>query len=392
MKDLGQSADTNYLVTPKQRRQAATRRTNAKFEEIRDRLHALAVEKGPGSQLPTIRELCTLLNTSSVTLTAALDLLETERVLYRKERQGIFVSEKIHEGTIHVLFNINALADTNASPFWTMLWSQILQEFERRASFKQEQYQFHFLFQPFGRPIPDAYLPLLHAPNVRGCILIGMNARTANHKRLLEIPHVAIAGGGDIVIQGNFGEAFQIAIQALQQQGCQKLACWFPLGFPTDQKVDLEETVEGRVMLEKLQEMKIPLHTFSFKQATTPIYMQKQGISKQEQGYLLVKEVFGAERSRWPDGIYILDDMLTSGALIAWEELGLAVGSDFKVVSQANVGSPILFGRTKQISLIEDDTSDWVRALFSFLDQAMSGGYKPTDQVIQLPARLRLQD
>jgi len=53
-----------------------------KVEEIARYLRSLALEKGPGAQLPTVRVLCERLATTRVTLREALAVLEAERIIY----------------------------------------------------------------------------------------------------------------------------------------------------------------------------------------------------------------------------------------------------------------------------------------------------------------------
>lgn len=121
MDDIIKSSEDTYLISPKQRRQASTKRTNGKIEEIAESLRTLVMQKEPGSRLPTIRELCETLNTSSATLTAALDVLEAEHILTRKERQGVFVADTVHQRSIHIVFNLFPLTNASSSPFWS-LW------------------------------------------------------------------------------------------------------------------------------------------------------------------------------------------------------------------------------------------------------------------------------
>src|SRR5258708_4794035 len=103
-----------------------TGQADTKVEEIYKYLRSMALEKGPGAQLPTVRVLCESLKTTRVTLREALTLLEAEQIIYTKDRQGIFVSPTIHHKSIHVIFSSNGFASP-VSPVWSMLWMQIEQ-------------------------------------------------------------------------------------------------------------------------------------------------------------------------------------------------------------------------------------------------------------------------
>jgi DNA-binding LacI/PurR family transcriptional regulator len=80
--------------------------------------------------------------------------------------------------------------------------------------------------------------------------------------------------------------------------------------------------------------------------------------------------------------------MMTDGALVAFDELGIRVGRDLHVVTHANVGSPILFGRTKQMTVIEHDPALVAQTMFSALDTLMAG-QQPEELHIKSHPQLR---
>ncbi|GCE30976.1 hypothetical protein KDA_64600 [Dictyobacter alpinus] len=348
-------------------------------------MRELALAKGAGSQLPTARELCTQLQTSSATLTAALDLLESEQILCRKERQGVFVADTLYQRTIHIIFNISNMSNIGQSPFWSLLWVKLLEEAEQNAAFKNEQYRFHFLCIDMGQPLPDDYITLLSSAQVDGFLLIGLNARDQEHRRLLSIPHVTFAGGGDITIQIDQQEAGRLAARHLIQLGCKKIACWMPTNTNTD--IDI---INAELLKQVVAEQNATVYPEFFRSPTLPPSVNRKEFIYQEQGYMLAREVFSVSNDNRPDGLYITDDMLTSGALVALEELGIRIGKDINIVTYANAGSPILFGRTKQMAVVEIDTSDIVHAMFSLLDAAINKGYEPEDTIINIRPHLSL--
>jgi DNA-binding LacI/PurR family transcriptional regulator len=95
--------------------------------------------------------------------------------------------------------------------------------------------------------------------------------------------------------------------------------------------------------------------------------------SHQQQGYEAAMAVFGGDPAMRPDGLVITDDMMTSGALVALEKLGLTVGKDVRIAAHANVDTVVLFGRKDSLILVELDPGDIVRAMFDYLDQVLGG-------------------
>lgn len=392
MKDTDIRFSEPYLLPPKQRRQASTQRANAKIEKVRDQVREIALAQEPGTQLATIRELCAMLKTSSATLTAALDLLESEHVIQRKERQGIFVSPTIHQRMIHIFFNISYIADVSNSPFWSLLLVNLIEEAEKRMVFKNEQFQFHFLLSASQQKLPMSYVELLHSQKADMCILIGFDTHYAEKTSVLHIPHVSYAGISDITVYTDSIETISLAEKVLEQRGCKHIAYWVAIRPDFNAPVSRYSTSVSSQSLEENVKHHwctirgVPLQQLRY--ASLPPVTGRAPYTYQEQGYLLAKEVFGANSTNRPDGIFILDDMMTAGALTAWEEMGIRVGRDIQVVSHATTGSPVLFGKVPPLITIEYDPADVVRAMFIQVDEVMAKPYTPAEKKIVIKSRL----
>ncbi len=103
---------------------------------------------------------------------------------------------------------------------------------------------------------------------------------------------------------------------------------------------------------------------------------------------MLAREVFSGPQRTHPDGLFIADDMMTDGALVALQELNIRVGQDIKLVTIANTGSSTLFGRTQNISLLEFDPLQVAQAMFTMLDMLMLG-QNMAENVTWIRPRLR---
>ena len=79
---------------------------------------------------------------------------------------------------------------------------------------------------------------------------------------------------------------------------------------------------------------------------------------------------------------------MTSGALTACDEMGIRLGRDIQVVSHANTGSPILFGKVPPLITIEYDPADIARAIFALLDEVMGEPYTSKQKRIMIKPRL----
>ncbi|GCE29640.1 hypothetical protein KDA_51240 [Dictyobacter alpinus] len=377
------SFDENDLQGPKLRRSEQTRRANVKVAEVCERLRALAAELGPGSRLPRMRELCSTFNISSATLTTALDLLEYEQIFYRKERQGIFVSNTLLKRSVHVVFNISMIADHATSPFWSLLWGRLAQISEQRSKTKNEQISFHFPGHTMPHQLPDEHIALLNSPAVDGSVIVGFNAHSADHVPLLTKPHVVFAGGGDWMVKYDEMEASRLAAEALVRKQCQRIAYWSAW----EQHVD-DVSVQAHHFYQALQQCNLPADPALFRYVPEMSTPMSRPLTYQERGYLLAKEVFGSSRAEKPDGIYISDDLMTDGALAAFNELGIHVGKEVEIVSLSNLDSPILFGSTQHMTLLEQDPELLVKSMFLLLEVLMNGEH-PHEDTVYVPYRLR---
>ncbi|WP_338247770.1 substrate-binding domain-containing protein [Dictyobacter halimunensis] len=377
------SFDVSDLQIPKQRRSEQARRTNARVTEVCERLRSLASELGPGNRLPTIRELCSRLNTSSATLTTALDLLENEQLFYRKERQGIFVSDLLLKRSVHIVFNNSLIANNAASPFWSLLCGRLALVAEQRAKSKNEHISFHFLWRDMPQPIPDEHIALLNSPSVDGSLIIGFNAHSFEHVSLLSKPHVVFAGGGDWMVQYDEATSARLAADVLVRKNCQRIGYWSAKEEDPTSPFD-----QAHYFYQALQQQHFPVDRAQFRAISGMSTPMRRPLTSQERGYLLVKDVFGSAQEERPDGIYISDDLVTDGALVAFDELGIHVGQDVHLVSLANTDSPILFGRTQNITLLEQDSEELVRGMFSLLESLLNG-MGPTQQSVYIQPHLR---
>ncbi|WP_161977752.1 GntR family transcriptional regulator [Dictyobacter kobayashii] len=303
------SFDENDLQIPKQRRSEQFRRVNAKVADVSERLRVLASDLGPGSRLPTIRELCSLLNTSSATLTTALDLLENEQIFYRKARHGIFVSDILLKRSIHIVFNISLIASNAASPFWSLLWGKLAQIVEQRAKVENEYTSFHFLSRPLGpHQLPDELITLLNAPTVDGCLIIGFNSHSDDHVPLLPKPHVVFAGGGDWMVKHDVIMSARLAADVMVRKNCQRIGYWSAAAEDIDSEFD-----QAHFFNQALQQQHLPVDHSLFRYIPQVSIPMHRTLSLQERGYLLAKEVFGSPQGERPDGIYITDDLVADG-------------------------------------------------------------------------------
>jgi DNA-binding LacI/PurR family transcriptional regulator len=371
--------------TLKQRKQGQTR------PEVSTRIHEIALAQGPGAKLPTLRELCIRLDTSPATVGHALGDLEKRNIIYRRQGSGIYVSPKLHQRVIRVLFHSSFISRPSPSPFWGLLWGSFARESQARAARKNEQCQIQAVMgtPSSEQPFPDDLMQLLDGGRTHGILAVGLDELALPWIVSRKIPMVVYAGVGDWRVTNSWEAEMRLGVQALADHGCRRIARW---GQPEDESErgassgdDIDRKI-NRLMSEQLARRGSQLDeeiSIGGSLYAAGRIRNSSALSYQDHGYRLARLAFSRPREEWPDGIVIGDDMVADGAIAAMRKMGIAVGEDVIIVIHANAGSPVLYDIRDRIVRIQYDPNDIVDNMFAMLDLLMDGR-KPdsTDTVI----------
>ena len=347
-------------------------RLNVRVQEICSQLKELALQQGPGTKLPTTRQLCQLFNTNPTTLNDALKQLEAQDVISRRQGSGIFVSSRLYRKCITILFCARLCIADATSPFWGMLWSLFASEMEKRNATDEYYCSFHLVLDlPGGEEtlppgklgLPESFINEVLNQQVHGVLAVGIEKGVYEWLTQHQIPSVTFAGLGTGKIRMDSMGGTSMGARRLIEQGCQRPEMWLPYWPKWDDEV-----------YTCWHEILVQAHCRNATDAiqiADPIFVQPYNSINdyQQQGYRLALKVFGGPQEDWPDGIFINNDLMTAGILCALEELGIQVGKDVHIVSNANAGSPILPDiRTREITLLEIDPGEIVQSMFTQLD------------------------
>ena len=357
-----------------------------KFQSICGRLTDLAYELGPDAKLPTVLQLREQMGVSMATLNSVLTELETQRVVRRRHGVGIYVSPDIRQNRICLICDPSFFRVSGISPFWGILVEKV----RCRAEKEHEAFSFHFSldvtednspleFDDFGltvQSLPEALSDDIRNGRIDGVLGVGLSMATSEWIQRQNVPFVGFAGPGQYIFVLDSEESIRQGTTALCEAGCQRIGFWSPvaphryteLPFNTKPIATFEEalTTQGRVFDSSL---------VWDNQHLIPAGGGIQTLSHQEQGYHGAMEAFGphTDRAEWPDGIYSTDDMLTQGLLTGLQRLGVRVGEEIKIVTHANIGSPVLLGWEDRITRLEVDPSEIVEGMFDILETLMHG-------------------
>lgn len=360
-----------------------------KFQMLCHQLYELAHRLGPDAKLPTVVQLRDSMDVSMATLNSALKELETQNIIYRKHGVGIYVSSELHQKSVCLVCDPTFMSSANHSPFWDIMMVQA----RERASTHNEHFELHFT-QPNGalnEPLQRGLARDIKEGKVDGIIGVGFEMNAVEWIEAQGVPFVSVFGPGSYNLGLDYECFFRLGIQQLQASGCQRLGLWMPV-VPNrlrDLQLDLnaDRCHEFVALMDEAGLITYP-ELIQLNQHLLPNLGDVTTQSHQEQGFLTAERVFGKSRSEWPDAILSTDDMMTHGALMAMQKLGVQAGVDVQVVSHANRGSSALIGREKELALLEYDPIEIVNTAFSMLESLMEGR-KPLQEEVLVQPQLR---
>lgn len=345
--------------------------STSKREEVKIFLREEAKQIGQGNKLPTVLELCRLLDVAKATVNSALNELQGEGIIRRRRGSGVFVSEQIAKKCIALVFGENIFEFGN-SPFYSML----LNRSRARAASHGEFFSFyldvpttHSDKQRF--PVHHDLVDALERKRLHGVLLVSRRSlEQVSWLKAQGIPVVSLAAGNNEpnCVGPDYAQLVQLGVRSLATQGCRRIGLISALGLSG------EGVLQSTVFSQTLTQLGLPeCVEWKWEQSdaetkrSAPIHC-----THEEQGYWALMKLLNADRHAL-DGVVINDDMMTRGAVAAAQKLGLALGSDLKIATHANKGSLSLRDHEPSLTLLEFDPDEIVSAMFGMLERLMSG-------------------
>lgn len=343
-----------------------------KARAVSDAVRQLAVRKGPGWKLPTAVELCNSLNVAYVTLDSALYDLEKEGLIERKRGSGVYVSPTVHQKTMGLVYH-GDIFQAGVSPFC----AELVAHARRRATVAKEKFHFYMDLPTriHGVSDHDDLMDDLRAGRLHGLMMVGQpNQLTLQWVLDRKLP-VAILGytTADLPrLALDYGHLVAIGVDCLAQAGCRQIGLVTPFGWKRSVEAAFGDDLAA--FQQALVAAGRPYRP-EFVWEDLGVRKDAESETNQEAGYRAMKDIFEkrATSSSRPDGLVIADDMMTKGALVALERLGLRVGQDVKIASHANKDSDVLGLHAESLRLVEFDLDEMVEAMFRLLEPQMEG-------------------
>lgn len=358
-----------------------------KTQALSAHLTELAYQLGAGAKLPTMQQLSVDLGISVMTLNRALSELEAQGIVVRRQGSGTYVGEKVGQKSVGLVYDRDVFGP-GASPFCGLL----LHDAQTRAEEQGEQFSLFLAApSPSGLPVHQDLADAIDNRRLTGLLFAG-ESNPAALKWLLKqkLPLVALSYAPITTYRVRIHHAQTAYLGALElaKRGCKKIALWVPAGVGIGRAKGAESFEELDFFRRALQECDVefrPELVYNSENLTAEVPAQPRQ-TNQQQGQNAAREVFG-EGQNWPDGLVILDDMMTRGALSGLSQIGVKRGADVQIASHTNKGSHLLFGFEEQLILLEIDPAEIAAAMFEMLETLMRGE-KPAQNVVSIAPRV----
>jgi DNA-binding LacI/PurR family transcriptional regulator len=349
-------------------------RSRHKLGEVKQSLRQLAQQNPVGTRLPTVKELCRQLNVAVATLDAALESLEATGVITRQRGSGIFVGPGVVHKTIGVIFSVD-IFEAGTSP----VFREILRQCQHRAETHHERFSFYIDIEEEGGrggagqiwPAHQDLMRDLAGERLNGLLLLWPESQRQDAEmRGHGIPVVSLEcnalqkKGG---VRLDYAELQRQATQALLDQGCRRIGFIQALS-DLPPALDLLEKGGATCRPEWVWRPGKPLAQLNS--------------TNEEIGFQAVRQMLRAS-AEGPDGLVIMDDMFTRGALAALRKLGKRLGKDLKIATHANKGSSALFGYEDELILVAFDPAEIVETLFQMLETSWETSQPVSTRVLK---------
>ncbi|PQV65068.1 DNA-binding transcriptional regulator, LacI/PurR family [Abditibacterium utsteinense] len=355
-----------------------------KTQALSTHISALAYKLGPGAKLPTMQQLSTELGISVMTLNRALSELEAQNIVVRRQGSGTYVNENLGVKTVGLVYD-RALIGASASPFAALL----LEEAGRRAHQHGEKFSLYLSEPaPSGLPVHEDLSEDIRERKMSGLLLMSGHSAAISWLLKQKLPLVSLSYLPLTPFRVRIWHAQTAYLGALElaKRGAQKIGLWIPAGVGIGRAKNEDSFEELDFFRRALEESDLKFDPKLVHNLENLSHELKAGPSNQAQGLNAANQVFAGKNR--PDGIVILDDMMTRGALTAISQLGIVPGRDVQIASHTNVGSQVLFGYEKSLTFLEIDPSKVAEAMFEMLETLMRGDV-PEHDVVSIAPTLR---
>ena len=366
---------------------AVQSRAGFAYEKLRD----MALVAGPGAKLPTIRSLRSTLGVANTTLVEAFKGLEARGIVERVHGSGIYVREPVNQQNIGLVFGNNVFGE-GISPFYSLL----LDRCRERSESGNEHFSYYLDFgtappQRGDSPVHRDLVDAIESGKLDAIILVARHSPAQETwLRNQGLPVVSMVDSGEPqTVFVDYAELVTLGIDALVGQGCKRLGMISPLGRRVTDGWDLKNAAPAAFATALRQRgLRFEPDWMQFASGTSGGAPVELSAARAWVTRVLTPggTQAGANRpDNCPDGVIVLNDMMTRSVVESMRECGIEPGRDVQIATHANKGSMLLGDYCDLLTKIEVDPADLVNAMFEMLETLLNGAPLEAGTVLVKP-------
>ncbi len=335
----------------------------ASHSELSAAIRRLAVARGAGGKLPTVRELSQQFAQPVREIDKALLPLERRGLVQRKHGSGIYVTDRIRQKTIGVAFG-GDIYRPDYSPFWALLLKAVRDEAGERSL--QHQVYIDISDQ---RDKPGSHTQLfndLEEQRLDGLLLLSPHWNPAGmcELRASGVPLVVLGGSEptDWSVIIDWRPLIRRAGSELARQGCRHVGLMMPPSHHPIIEAALRQAGATDVRIDdwSRETWERGIHDASTNETCARLLTRRM--------------IAAAATTPLPDALVSLEDTATRGAITALLQAGLHPGRDIRVITAENKGSSVLEPYAADITRFALHPRACMKAALAMLETLMAGG------------------
>lgn len=332
----------------------------------------IAKQVGPQAQLPGVRELCDLLNVSTATLDRALKEAELRGAILCEHGRGIFATPTVRKHKIAFVLGSN-VTRRHPSDFWMLLFDGALHhamELDCELRFYINERDSHMQALTHGDLLRD-----LKYNRLNGILLASPQSEDdIKWLQKWKIPTVVTSSNNAarhrVIIDRKV--AIQLAVKQLATLGCKRVGL-LGVNKPEDSDFYMQTLAEHGLAYNRS-------HHWEYGWYASLVPHEDNW---EQYAYNLVRMTFSNDR---PDGLFVTDDVMGRGVLMALFRLGIHPRRDIHLAINSNKASSVLLPYAEDLILIESDPASLARVALDKLMDEIGLGQMKESQTLVAPA------
>ena len=329
----------------------------------------IAKKVGPGTQLPGVRELCKLLDVSTATLDRAMKEAELRGAILCEHGRGIFATATVNKRNIAFILGSN-VSLSHPSDFWMLLFDAALRHaatlgYELRFYINENDP--HVQALTHGDLLRD-----LNNQRLDGILLASpRSADDIKWTQKWKLPTVVTSSNKAAKhrVGTDRKAAIQKAVKELAALGCKRVGL-----------LGVNKPEESDFFIQTLTTSGLDYNRSHHWEYSWYASLVPHDNNWEKYAYNLVRMTFQKDP---PDGLFVTDDVMGRGVLMALFRLGIHPRRDIHIVTIANKGSAVLLPYEDDLILIENDPNAIASvALDKLAEELNSGTVKEPDSWI----------